>query len=180
MNRGPRLAAAAVALVLSCAAFPAVAADVAIAAGDATLGGKPPDAAAHPDSALAMVDPLEQDLLLLPEPYFYDALGRRDLFVPLMDLGGDDPEDAEYEPTMQDLRILGILWGENDRYALIESAEGKSLILREGDPFGEGIVAEIQPDRVVLHITRYGGLRVKTLNLVQGGESNEKGNRRGR
>lgn len=133
---------------------------------------------ASPDSlVVAAQDPLEQDLLLLPEPYYYDALGRRDIFVPLISDGGDGESDENVEPDMGSLQVLGILWGENDRYALVESEEGKSLILREGDSFGEAMVAEIHPDRVVLHVTRYGGMRVKTLKLVQGGVSNETGDR---
>lgn len=119
------------------------------------------------------------DLLLSPEPYYYETAGRRDLFESLISEGF---RDANPDPKMvsRELQVVGILWGENDRFALLESGEGKSLILREGDALGDGTVARILPDRVIVHITEYGTSRTRILPVVQGGETDESPRSRGR
>jgi hypothetical protein len=111
------------------------------------------------------------DIQLTPEPYYYASVGRRDLFEPLVQPDAKQADDAE--PSSRDLRVVGILWGEHDRFALVESSDGRSRILREGDALGDGIVTRVMPDKVVLHVTEYGSSRTVTMPLVQGGGSDE-------
>lgn len=112
------------------------------------------------------------DLLLMPEPYYYESLGRRDIFVSLIsdEYEKDNPNPR---PVSDELRVVGILWAEKDRFALLETEDGRSMILREGDSLGDGEISQILPDRVVVHVTEYGSSRTKSLPLVQGGGWNE-------
>jgi hypothetical protein len=134
----------------------------------------PAMAAAAPDQLPPAPEPQEgsDDLLLTPEPYYYEGLGRRDIFVSLIseDYLKDNPTSR---PVSGELRVVGILWAEKDRFALLETEDGRSMILREGDSLGDGTVSQILPDRVVVRVTEYGSSRTKSLPLVQGGGWNE-------
>jgi len=111
-------------------------------------------------------------LLLIPDAYHYQGMGRRDLFVSLVE-EGDGIVDPNARPGSKELRVVGILWAENDRFALVETGDGKSLLIREGSVLGDGTVLSVLPDRVVVHITQYGTSHNVTLPLEQGGSFNE-------
>ena len=83
-------------------------------------------------------------------------------------------------PSSGEVRVVGILWADNDRFALVETSEGKSRILHEGDPLGDGTVVRVLPDRIVVHVNLYGTSRNVTLPLVEGGEFDESPKSRGR
>jgi hypothetical protein len=112
------------------------------------------------------------EFLLLPEPYYYESFGRRDLFVSLVsgEEGEPDPNDL---PGSGDLQVVGILWGENDRFGLVETSDGRSLLLREGSRLGDGTVLQVLPDKVIVHVTKYGTSHTVTLPLMQGGSFHE-------
>ncbi|MBM3285850.1 MAG: hypothetical protein FJY88_00645 [Candidatus Eisenbacteria bacterium] len=126
---------------------------------------------ATPPAAEPPADELD-DLLMAPDPYYYEGMGRRDIFVSLISDEYID-ENPSPRPMSEELRVVGILWAEKDRFALLETEDGRSLILREGDRLGDGSVAVIRPDRVVVHVTEYGASRTKSLPLEQGGGWNE-------
>ncbi len=112
------------------------------------------------------------DEILTPVAYFYQSLGRRDPFVELVSAGsGTDPTSGD--PTSDQIFVVGILWAEHDRFALVETADGRSRILREGSRMGDGTVLQILPDRVIIHVTRYGTSKNVTLPLLQGGSFHE-------
>ena len=86
------------------------------------------------DSAGAESGTLD-DILLTPEPYYYQNVGRRDPFVSLVDeeyLSQHEGDDLSTE----EISVRGILWGENDKFALVETSTGATSILREGDHIG--------------------------------------------
>lgn len=112
------------------------------------------------------------DLLITPEVYFYESLGRRDVFVSLVSARQKEG-NRQGKPGSGDLTVVGILWGENDRFALVESADGRSMLLREGSTIGDGTVLQVLPDEVRIHVTAYGTSHTVSLPLVQGGSFNE-------
>jgi hypothetical protein len=111
------------------------------------------------------------EILLTPEPYVYQSIARRDPFVSLV---GEEylSEHAEEALTLSDYTVRGILWGERDRFALIEGVDGSSFILREGDHLGAYTISRIEPDAVLVYISEYGVGRTERLALTEG-----KGNR---
>ena len=71
--------------------------------------------------------------------------------------------------------MRGILWGDNDRFALVENGAGNSFILRQGDRCGRYTVTSIQPDRIVVSSTLYGVGKSETLVLTdQKGSKHER------
>lgn len=130
-------------------------------------GGGVSPAATQPDSSLEA-----EDMLLAPEPYYYESVGRRDYFESLVSEEYAAANPAQ-RPASAELRVVGILWGELDRFALVETAQGRSRVLREGDTLGDGTVVRVLPDRVIIHVTEFGGARTVTLPLVEGGGFDE-------
>jgi hypothetical protein len=120
--------------------------------------------AAAPAEADSSVLEALDEILLSPEPYDYGNQVRRDPFVSLV---GDDylDEHPDDKTPLSAFSVRGILWGENDRFALVEDAQGASFILHEGDRLGHFSVARIEPDGIVVYSTEYGVGRTERLLL---------------
>ena len=150
------------------AASPAEAEHRSLSAGSGAAPGKPDGAtarAARPDSA---DNAILEEVLLSPEPYHYQTVGRRDPFVSL--ISDDAGEAGAADASREKLFVRGILWAENDRFALVENSAGSSYILRQGDRCGRYTVTRIQPDAVVVYSSEYGTGKTEVLPL-----SDEKG-----
>lgn len=134
--------------------------------------------AAQPVSAMSPLRPIPrstvQPLAHLDEhlTYQYNALGRRDPFSPLMggafvgaDVGGDAPADVG------GLKVVGIVWGSEDRFALCEDARGNSLVLRQGDKVMNGFVEGLKRDKLVVNLTVDGQSQSVAIPLTRKGEN---------
>src|SRR5258705_209496 len=103
--------------------------------------------------------------------YQYNTLGRRDPFQSMLegefvglDVGGDAP------PDVGGLAVVGIVWGDSDRFALCEDARGNSHILRKGDQVMNGVVEELKRDGVVVNLTVDNQSESVTIPLTRKGE----------
>jgi hypothetical protein len=104
--------------------------------------------------------------------YQYNALGRRDPFQPMVgggfvgnDVGGDAPVD------IGGIKVVGIVWGTNDKFALVEDARGNSLVLRQGDKVMNGVVSDLKRDAVLVNLTVDGQSESVTIPLTKKGEN---------
>ncbi|MFN8587982.1 MAG: hypothetical protein U0704_09290 [Candidatus Eisenbacteria bacterium] len=136
---------------------------------------------ANPAGA-AVVHAVTQDPVAQPvEPahmedhltYQYNALGRRDPFQSLVDgefvgsdVGGDAPVDVG------GIKVVGIVWGATDQFALAEDVRGNSFVLRKGDKVQNGYVEALRRDAVVVNLTAEGQSQSVTIPLVRKGDSN--------
>jgi hypothetical protein len=104
--------------------------------------------------------------------YHYNALGRRDPFLSLvggfvgMDEGGDAP------PDVGGIKVVGIVWGASDKFALVEDPRGNSLVLRQGDKVMNGVVEALKRDAVVVKLNTEGATQSITIPVTRKGESN--------
>jgi hypothetical protein len=103
--------------------------------------------------------------------YQYNALGRRDPFQSLLsgeyvgsDVGGDAP------PDVGGLKVVGIVWGDADQFALVEDARGDSHILRRGDKVMNGFVEALKRDAMVVKLTVDEQSQLVTVPLTRKGE----------
>jgi hypothetical protein len=106
----------------------------------------------------------EADSILGRQHFYYSSLGKRDPFASL--LAGeflDDGPDGMVD--IDQVKLVGIMWGESDRFALVEDATGYSYILRVGDRVKYGSVTRLEDDRLIANITFFGMSRtvVKTI-----------------
>jgi len=108
--------------------------------------------------------------------YQYNALGRRDPFQPLVD-GGFVPNDVggDAPPDVGGLKVVGIVWGASDKFALVEDGRGASLVLRPGDKVMNGVVSGLTRDALMVSITTDGQTESVAIPLTHKGDSN--GNR---
>ncbi len=135
-------------------------------------------------SAVFPARPVGKSPLLAPVPaleervtYQYNALGRRDPFVPMVggtfvgdDVGGDAP------PDVGGIKVVGIVWGADDKFALIEDARGSSGVLRAGDKVMNGFVETLRRDAVVVKLTVDGQTETVAIPLTRKGDQTN-GNR---
>jgi len=105
--------------------------------------------------------------------YQYNALGRRDPFQSLIsgefvgaDVGGDAPPDPG------GMKIVGIVWGPTDQFAMVEDVRGNSYVLRKGDKLQNGYVESLRRDAVVINVTADGQSQQVVIPFVRKGDAN--------
>ncbi len=108
--------------------------------------------------------------------YHYNALGRRDPFQALigggfvgMDVGGDAP------PDVGGIKVVGIVWGASDKFALVEDPRGNSMVLREGDKVTNGVVEGLKRDALIVRLTVDGLSQSVTIPVTRKGEDSNEG-----
>jgi hypothetical protein len=144
-----------------------------VAEADEAASGIQPSAT---DAGTAAADSLMMDVgevldeLLWPEPYAYQSGGTRDPFAPLV--GGQEAVN-EGPIAIGDMVVVGVLWSESDRFALIETRGGRNVVLRAGDRVQDGRVIEVLPDGLRVSHTLYGITRVITLPVRSGLEGKD-------
>ena len=105
--------------------------------------------------------------------YQYNTLGRRDPFQSFVDgsfvsedVGGAAPIDVG------GMKVVGIVWGDTDRFAMVEDGRGGSHVLRRGDKVMNGVVEDLKKDGVVVSLTTDGQSQTVTIPLIQKGVQN--------
>jgi hypothetical protein len=103
--------------------------------------------------------------------YQYNALGRRDPFQPMIggefvgaDVGGDAPVDVG------GMKVVGIVWGTEDKFAMVEDGRGQSMVLRVGDKVMNGVVEAMRRDAIVVRMTTEGTTQSVTIPLTRKGD----------
>jgi hypothetical protein len=134
-------------------------------------------AATPPASAKTVAKPGPQNLTQIDEQvtYQYNALGRRDPFAALVggafigaDVGGDAPLDIGA------IKVVGIVWGTSDKFALVEDPRGNSMVLRKGDKVMNGEVEQLMREAIVVKHSVDGQSEWVTIPLTKKGDSNAK------
>jgi hypothetical protein len=106
----------------------------------------------------------EVDSLLGREHFYYAGLGKRDPFASL--LAGDFKDSGpDGLVSIDQVKLVGVMWGDTDRFALVEDSEGYSYILREGDRVRHGTVVRLEERRLVAQIHFFGMTSTVVLSL---------------
>ena len=132
-----------------------------------TAAKKP--AAAKPATTAATQAPRkptssEERHLLNREVYVYKTVGRRDPFASLL--------TGEFETTVgrplldvSSMKLVGIVWGATDKFALVEDSKAHGFVLRVGDPVLNGYVAGLTRDELIVKQSSYGDAQTVTIQL---------------
>jgi len=87
--------------------------------------------------------------------FFYQSYGKEDPFRILVD--GDYRESVASELVdMNSAHLVGVMWGQDDRFALVEDGDGFGYILRVGDRVRFGRVVSIRKNTLTARATLYG------------------------
>ena len=146
-------AAAALAQDAAPAATPIAAPDSTMTAAGATAGTSPSQ------EARARLNQIRAN------EYFYQSDDREDPFRALVSGAYAAAEGASDMVDMASARLVGVMWGEEDRFALVEDGAGYGYILRVGDAVRNGTVVSIRTNAVTAQITLYGITNEVVLEL---------------
>ncbi|OPX18607.1 hypothetical protein BXT86_00305 [candidate division WOR-3 bacterium 4484_100] len=110
--------------------------------------------------------PSATDTLFPVEKWHYTAKGRRDPFVPLV--GTELSQGGKTSHlSVENLTLIGILWGDKGYYALVKDGLNNGYILRRGDRVAGGKVAEINRRAIIFQIVHAGVVTKYELPLKE-------------
>lgn len=95
---------------------------------------------------------------ILREVFAYEAAGRRDPFAPLLNT-------SELRPTIQELRLTGVLVHPTRPIAVMRDGDGTQYRVTTGMSVGRMRVVQIKPKTVVFQFQEYGYDRRDSLVL---------------
>lgn len=99
--------------------------------------------------------------------YFYQSWGRPDLFAALVSGDFEAGEAAELV-DVNNAKLVGVMWGPTDQFALVEDGSGNGYILRVGDRVQNGRVLAVQNSSLVASVSLYGITNRVILRLDDG------------
>jgi hypothetical protein len=98
--------------------------------------------------------------------FFYQSFGRDDPFKVLVS-GDFEQVGAAEMVDINSATLVGVMWGQEDRFALVENGEGFGYILRVGDRVQHGRVVSIRKNSITARITLYGISNSVVLKLEE-------------
>jgi len=101
--------------------------------------------------------------------FFYQSFGRNDPYRSL--IGGEF--EAAFANEIVDLnsaKLVGVMWGSDDHFALVEDGAGFGYILRVGDRVRNGRIVSIRKNALSARLSLYGisNTVVLTLDKMEG------------
>ena len=140
----------------------AVAVSAALAAGDqAATPAEEPDAS---DSVSPSQEVRERINAIRSNEFFYQSYGQEDPFKVLVE-GDYQQLTASDLVDINSAQLVGVMWGQDDRYALVEDGDGFGYILRVGDRIRNGRVVSIHKNSLTARVTLYGITNKVVLKL---------------
>jgi Tfp pilus assembly protein PilP len=97
----------------------------------------------------------DADTLFPVEKWEYKQSGRRDPFVPLLGLQLSGGKGSSHL-SVENLTLVGVLWGDKGYYALVKDGQNKGYILKKGDKVASGSVVQINRQAIVFEIVHAG------------------------
>lgn len=110
---------------------------------------------AQDESLSPSQESLQRINALRANEFFYQSYGKDDPFRVLVDGDYEQVKGAELV-DMNSAQLVGVMWGEEDRFALVEDGEGFGYILRVGDRVRYGRVVSIRKQSLTARVTLYG------------------------
>ncbi len=96
--------------------------------------------------------------------FFYQSYGKEDPFKVLVS-GDFEQATAAELVDINSAGLVGVMWGQDDRFALVEDGEGFGYILRVGDRVQHGRVVSIRKNSLTARVTLYGITNEVVLKL---------------
>lgn len=95
--------------------------------------------------------------------YYYKAFNRRD---PFQSLVVGEFEETEYELVdIYGVRMVGVLSGGMEKYAMLEDNNGYGYILKAGDPVRNGSIVSVGERSIVARVSMFGQTTSVTLQM---------------
>ena len=119
--------------------------------------GVPADESAKPADESMSPSQISADRInaIRANEYFYQSYGKGDPFQALVD-GDFEQKGAAELVDVNSAKLVGVMWGQDDRFALVEDGDGFGYILRVGDQVRNGRVVSIRKGSLTAQVTLYG------------------------
>ena len=104
-----------------------------------------------------------KDLKLRDKRYYYKAFNRRDPFQSL--IVGEFEESEVELIDVYSVRLVGVLTGGMERYAMLEDKEGFGYIVKTGDPIRNGSIVSVGDRSLVARVSMFGQTTSITLRM---------------
>lgn len=104
-----------------------------------------------------------KDLKLRDKRYYYKAFNRRDPFQSL--IVGEFEESEVELIDVYSVRLVGVLTGGMERYAMLEDDNGYGYIVKTGDPIRNGSIVSVGDRSLVARVSMFGQTTSVTLRM---------------
>lgn len=104
-----------------------------------------------------------KDLKLRDKRYYYKAFNRRDPFQSL--IVGEFEESEVELIDVYSVRLVGVLTGGMERYAMLEDSNGFGYIVKTGDPIRNGSIVSVGGRSLVARVSMFGQTTSVTLRM---------------
>ena len=104
-----------------------------------------------------------KDLKLRDKRYYYKAFNRRDPFQSL--IVGEFEESEVELIDVYSVRLVGVLTGGMERYAMLEDDNGYGYIVKTGDLIRNGSIVSVGDRSLVARVSMFGQTTSVTLRM---------------
>ena len=123
-----------------------------------------PTVAAPVDTAKGALK--SEAITLREKVFFYQAFNQRDPFQSL--IAGEFEESGELDIVdIYSVRLVGILAGGMEKFAMLEDNNGYAYIMKSGDPIRNGNIVSVSDRTLVARVTMFGQTNTVTLRLEE-------------
>ena len=146
--------------------FPALVDARAQAAAPARSDSKVQPNPATPADTTALKQATSDGITLREKVYYYQAFNQRDPFQSLM--AGEFEESGELDIVdIYGVKLVGVLAGGMEKFAMLEDNNGYSYIMKAGDPIRNGNIVSVSDRTLVARVSLFGQTSTVTLRLEE-------------
>ena len=136
--------------------------EAAPARSDTTVRANP----AVPADTTALEQAAADGITLRDKVYYYQAFNERDPFQSL--IAGEFEESGELDIVdIYSVKLVGVLAGGMEKFAMLEDNNGYSYIMKAGDPVRNGNVVAVTDRTIVARVSLFGQTSTVTLRLEE-------------
>ena len=109
----------------------------------------------------------DDNLMMRRERYFYSSFARRDPFGSLVS-GSFASTNAGDLLDIGELTLVGVVWGDNDKFAVVQDQRSHVHVLREGDRVVNGKIIKVTRASLTAQHYFFGETANVTIKINQG------------
>lgn len=122
--------------------------------------------AAAPIDTTALEQTTVDGITLRDKVYYYQAFNQRDPFQSL--IAGEFEESGELDIVdIYGVKLVGVLAGGMEKFAMLEDNNGYSYIMKAGDPIRNGNIVSVSDRTLVARVSLFGQTNTVTLRLEE-------------
>lgn len=114
----------------------------------------------------------DDDVIMRRERYFYSSFARRDPFASLIS-GSFAATTGNDLLDIGEISLVGVVWGEDDKFAVVQDVRKHVHVLRVGDRVVNGKVVKVTKTSLTVQHYFFGETANVTIQMSQGEGSNE-------